>query len=124
MDTRMFLRSALLAAGLASSAHSGAQGIPTQDQPTSQQSSQQQQQPNVNHSAMAGEMQDSAPNSGVSGQMMKDKIFLRKAAEGGLAEIQLGQLAAQKGSSQDVRDFGAQMVKDHTDLNDALKPIA
>ncbi len=69
-------------------------------------------------------MQDSAPSSGTSGQMMKDKMFLRKAAEGGMAEVQLGQLASQKASSEDVKDFGSKMVKDHTNLNNEMKPIA
>jgi putative membrane protein len=95
-----------------------------QQQQDQQQQRRQQQQPGVNQSARNNNMQDSAPNSGVSGQMMKDKIFLRKAAQGGLAEVQLGQLASNKASSQEVKDFGAKMVKDHTDLNDQMKPVA
>jgi putative membrane protein len=69
-------------------------------------------------------IQDSAPNSGDLGQIMKDKIFLRKAAQGGMAEVKLGQLAAQKGSSEDVRAFGQKMVDDHTKLNNDMAPIA
>jgi putative membrane protein len=69
-------------------------------------------------------MQDSAPNSGDVGQVMKDKIFLRKAAQGGMAEVKLGQLAAQKGSSEDVRAFGQRMVDDHTKLNNDMAPVA
>ena len=53
-----------------------------------------------------------------------DKKFLHKAAEGGYAEIQLGQLAVQKGSSDDVKKFGQKMVDDHTALNDQMKPFA
>ena len=92
-------------------------------QTTQQQQMNQQQQPGVNQAA-ATEMQDSAANSGASGQMMKDKIFLRKAAEGGLAEVQLGQLASDKAGSQEVKDFGAKMVTDHIELNNEMKPIA
>lgn len=55
---------------------------------------------------------------------MQDKAFLRKASEGNMAEVQLGQLAQQKASSQDVRQFGEKMVQEHTQLNDQLKPIA
>ena len=55
---------------------------------------------------------------------MQDKAFLRKAAEGGMAEVQLGQLAQQKASSQDVRQFGEKMVQDHSQLDQQLKPIA
>lgn len=70
-------------------------------------------------------MQDSTGigNSETS-QIMKDKIFLRKASEGGMAEVKLGELASQKASSQDVKDFGQKMVTDHTQLNNEMAPIA
>lgn len=55
---------------------------------------------------------------------MQDKAFVRKALEGGMAEVQLGQLAQQKSQSQDVQQFGQKMVHDHTQLGDQLKPIA
>ena len=69
-------------------------------------------------------MQDSGPNSGDVGQIMQDKMFLRSAAEGGIAEVKLGQLAAQKGSSDDVKAFGQKMVDDHTKLNLDIARIA
>ena len=53
-----------------------------------------------------------------------DKMFMKKAAEGGMAEVQLGQLAAEKASSNDVKQFGQQMVDDHGKANDQLKSIA
>jgi putative membrane protein len=68
--------------------------------------------------------QDSGPNSGDVGQIMQDKMFLRKAAEGGIAEVKLGQLAAQKGSSEDVRAFGQKMVEDHTKMNLEIAQVA
>jgi putative membrane protein len=55
---------------------------------------------------------------------MQDKMFLRKAAEGGIAEVKLGQLAAQKASSDDVKDFGQKMVDDHTKLNLEIAQVA
>lgn len=55
---------------------------------------------------------------------MQDKAFARQALEGGMAEVQLGQLASQKSSSEDVKQFGQKMVRDHTQLNDQMKPIA
>lgn len=53
-----------------------------------------------------------------------DNIFAAKAAEGGLTEVQLGQIAEQNGGSQDVKDFGAKMVTDHGKANDNLKAVA
>jgi len=41
-----------------------------------------------------------------------------------MAEVKLGQLAAQKGSSEDVKAFGQKMVDDHTKLNNDMAPIA
>ncbi len=101
-----------------------AQSTPMPGQPMPQQQQQQQQQQPAVSEAAHNDMQDAAPSSGVSGQMMKDKMFLRKAAEGGMAEVRLGQLASQKSSSADVKEFGARMVKDHTELNEEMKPIA
>ena len=70
----------------------------------------------------------SAPDStsipDTSVQDMQDKAFLRKAAEGGMAEIQLGKLAAEKASAEDVKAFGQKMIDDHTQLNNSMAPIA
>jgi putative membrane protein len=61
-----------------------------------------------------------------SSKMMKstDVKFAQKAAQGGMAEVQLGQMAAQKGTNADVKAFGQQMVDDHTKANDDLKSVA
>jgi len=68
--------------------------------------------------------QDSAGAPGMTGQMMRDKLFLRTAVEANLLQIKLGQLAAQKGSTQDVKDFGTKMATDHAEINADLGPIA
>jgi putative membrane protein len=59
-------------------------------------------------------------------KMMKsaDTHFAIKAAQGGMAEVKLGQLAANKASNPDVKAFGQKMVDDHTKANDQLKSIA
>ena len=49
---------------------------------------------------------------------------MRKAAQGAVAEIQLGELAQQKSQDQDVKDFGARMVKDHTNALERLRSVA
>jgi putative membrane protein len=53
-----------------------------------------------------------------------DAAFYKHAAEGGMAEVQLGNLAQEKSSNPSVKDFGAMMVKDHSAANEKLKSIA
>ncbi|MBY4946664.1 DUF4142 domain-containing protein [Cupriavidus respiraculi] len=53
-----------------------------------------------------------------------DRSFLENAAQGGLAEVEASKLAEQKASSADVKSFAAQMIKDHTKVNDELKQLA
>jgi len=67
--------------------------------------------------------------SGASGadmdaQALKDRIFLRDAAQGGMSEVQMGQLASAKANDPQVKAFGQKMVTDHTMLNNNLKPFA
>jgi putative membrane protein len=53
-----------------------------------------------------------------------DKEFVMKAAQGGMAEVTLGSLAAQKGTDAEVKNFGTRMVNDHGKANDELKALA
>jgi putative membrane protein len=53
-----------------------------------------------------------------------DATFYKHAAEGGIAEVEMGNLAMQKSTNQSVKDFGAMMVKDHSAANEKLKAVA
>lgn len=54
----------------------------------------------------------------------KDQKFIENAAAGGQMEVDLGKLAADKASSDDVKKFGQQMADDHSKANDELKQLA
>jgi len=53
-----------------------------------------------------------------------DQEFMNKAAQGGMAEVMLGQTASSKGTSPDVKNFGNRMVSDHGKAGDELKQLA
>ena len=53
-----------------------------------------------------------------------DQAFVLAAAQGGMTEVKLGELAAQKGTRDDVKAFGQLMVRDHTAINGDLKALA
>jgi putative membrane protein len=52
-----------------------------------------------------------------------DKKFIEKAAQGGVAEVETGKLAAQKAQSPDVKQFGERMVKEHSAANEKLMQL-
>jgi putative membrane protein len=53
-----------------------------------------------------------------------DATFYKKAAEGGMAEVELGKLAQDKSPTSSVKEFGSMMITDHSEANDKLKAIA
>jgi putative membrane protein len=76
-------------------------------------------------------MKDSVadPNRSVTkGLVMKtnrvDAKFAVDAADGGLAEVELGKLAQQKATTLQLKKFGAMMVSDHSMINEKMKNIA
>ena len=63
-------------------------------------------------------------NSKASTITSGDRKFMEKAAQGGMAEVKLGELATQKAQSDDVKKFGQRMVDDHSKANEQLKQVA
>ena len=53
-----------------------------------------------------------------------DAKFAVAAANGGMAEVELGQLAQQKAANSEVKNFGAMMVTDHTKANNEMTALA
>lgn len=54
----------------------------------------------------------------------QDRDFVMDAAIGGLLEVELGRVAAQRGTSEAVKQFGQRMVDDHSAANQELMSVA
>ena len=55
---------------------------------------------------------------------LAEKEFMRKAAGGNLAEVQMAQLALKNGESAQVKEFAQKMIDDHGMANKQLEQIA
>ena len=53
-----------------------------------------------------------------------DNDFMMKAAQGGMAEVNMGNMASSKATNAEVKKFGDRMVTDHSKANDELKQLA
>lgn len=131
---RLAFAAAVLAAGnfafAQSSTASSAQGASNTSNGTMQNSSEQN---DTNANSMSNNStsnDQSSMSSNNDNSSGKDKLswgdrhFLRKAADGGESEVALGQLAQEKASNPDVRQFGQTLVQDHTQADSQLMQIA
>jgi len=86
------------------------------------------QQPNMPTQPSAGNTMPppgATPDTAPTGQNFGDQAFVSKALQGGVAEVQLGQLAEQKSQSNDVKEFAQKMVADHSQMGEKwFKPVA
>ena len=80
--------------------------------------------PSKNPNAASTEPGNSLENKNNSSLVKSDQKFIENAAQGGMTEVQLGQIAQEKGASPDVKQFGSRMVMDHSRANDELKSLA
>jgi len=53
-----------------------------------------------------------------------DEMFVLDVAKDGMAEVDLGKLASEKASNDEVKKFAERMVTDHNKANDELKTLA
>jgi putative membrane protein len=74
-----------------------------------------------NHSADHG--MSSASGMGVM-VGKSDEEFITKAAQGGMMEVEVGRLAQEKGSTNEIKEYGRKLEQDHSKANDQLKQIA
>jgi len=74
--------------------------------------------PEMNGAQQMQQVQNSAEGS------MMDKAFVESALQGGMGDVELGKLAAEKGASPDVKQFGQKMVADNTRLGDQMQQVA
>jgi len=73
---------------------------------------------------LCGGMSFAQNSSSSSSSSSADSQFMTKAAQGGEAEVTMGQLAQQKGSSDAVKQLGQTLVTDHQAANSQLQQIA
>lgn len=53
-----------------------------------------------------------------------DNKFVMEAANGGLAEVELGKIASTKAANGEVKKFAEMMIQDHSKANEELKSLA
>jgi putative membrane protein len=63
---------------------------------------------------------NTASNSGT----MSTSGFVKEAAQGGMAEVELGRLAVERAQDPDIKQFAQRMIDDHGRANDELKQLA
>ncbi|HTH51679.1 MAG TPA: DUF4142 domain-containing protein [Pyrinomonadaceae bacterium] len=78
---------------------------------------------NSNGSTM-GNAVNSVANAASSVMTPSPEDFVKDAAQGGMAEVEMGKLAASKAKDPEVKKFGQMMVTDHTAAGNELKALA
>lgn len=79
---------------------------------------------NANRSANRNTGTATGEQTGMGSLNSHDHDFVMDAAMGGMLEVELGRIAAQKGSSDAVKQFGQRMVDDHSKANTELMTLA
>jgi putative membrane protein len=84
------------------------------------------QSPQGQQAQQPGQQMPQNPNAetGNSSQSFADSTFVHKTLEDNVAQEQMGQLAAQKSQSDDVKQFGEKMAQIHEQLTNQMMPVA
>jgi putative membrane protein len=92
-----------------------------------QPNSMQQQQTPAQQQTTPGQPNSSLPGADTSAPStpsFADQAFVEDTLKNNQAQVQMSQLAQQKASSGDVKDFSQRMIQIHTQLNQQLVPLA
>ena len=68
-----------------------------------------------------------SPHGGIAGERLPapaDRSFMNNAAIGGVFEVAVGKVAAERAGDAKVKDFGNMLVEDHTKANEELAALA
>jgi len=65
-----------------------------------------------------------APTIWASNLGSDDTSFVKDAAKGNLAEVEMGKLAARKATSPEIKEFASLMIHDHSKANRELSTLA
>jgi putative membrane protein len=81
---------------------------------------------NSNGSNTSGQANSTSGSKNSNASMLdsSDRKFMMEAAMGGMEEVELGRIAAERGTTDAVKQFGQRMVDDHTKANEELMQIA
>ena len=78
-----------------------------------------------NPAGMAPDTKMEAPGKPAPNQTnYQDRLFAQLAGAGGMAEVEFGNLAAERAGNSGVKEFAQKMVEDHGKANDTLKGLA
>ena len=78
----------------------------------------------TDHLLLAASLAILAGGSAYAAPSAADRAFVAKVSQGGMFEVEAGQLAADQGSTQDIKDQGATEAHDHALVGRALTAAA
>lgn len=67
---------------------------------------------------------DTTMSSATPAVSESEREFMKEAADGGMTEVKLGELATKQAKDPDVKQFGQMMIDDHSKANEQLKQLA